>query len=63
MPRVLLCLALLTVALATNEEGKKFLEENSKKEGIITLPSGLQYKVLFSRSTFFVDFFFLLFFE
>jgi FKBP-type peptidyl-prolyl cis-trans isomerase FklB len=30
----------------TNEEGIKFLEENKKKEGIIELPSGLQYKVL-----------------
>jgi FKBP-type peptidyl-prolyl cis-trans isomerase FklB len=28
------------------EEGKKFLAENQKKEGIKTLPSGLQYKVL-----------------
>ena len=28
------------------EEGKKFLEENSKKDGIITLESGLQYQVL-----------------
>jgi FKBP-type peptidyl-prolyl cis-trans isomerase FklB len=28
------------------EEGKKFLDENKKKEGIKTLPSGLQYKVL-----------------
>ncbi|MEM9886975.1 MAG: FKBP-type peptidyl-prolyl cis-trans isomerase [Bacteroidota bacterium] len=28
------------------EKGKKFLEENAKKEGIITLESGLQYKVL-----------------
>ena len=27
-------------------EGKKFLEENAKKEGVITLESGLQYKVL-----------------
>lgn len=26
--------------------GRKFLEENKKKEGIITLPSGLQYKVI-----------------
>src|SRR4030043_725788 len=26
--------------------GKAFLEENKKKEGIKTLPSGLQYKVL-----------------
>ena len=28
------------------EEGQKFLEENSKKEGVVTLPSGLQYQVL-----------------
>jgi FKBP-type peptidyl-prolyl cis-trans isomerase FklB len=27
-------------------EGQKFLVENSKKEGVITLPSGLQYKVI-----------------
>jgi FKBP-type peptidyl-prolyl cis-trans isomerase FklB len=27
-------------------EGKAFLEENSKREGIITLPSGLQYEIL-----------------
>ncbi|MCR5312496.1 MAG: FKBP-type peptidyl-prolyl cis-trans isomerase [Bacteroidaceae bacterium] len=26
--------------------GEKFLEENKKKEGVVTLPSGLQYKVL-----------------
>ncbi|MDQ3051265.1 MAG: FKBP-type peptidyl-prolyl cis-trans isomerase [Bacteroidota bacterium] len=26
--------------------GKKFLEDNSKKEGVITLPSGLQYMVI-----------------
>lgn len=28
------------------EEGKLFLEENSKKEGIVTLESGLQYEVI-----------------
>ena len=28
------------------EEGLKFLAENKKKEGVIELPSGLQYKVL-----------------
>merc|ERR1712072_1576893 len=39
---VLPCLA----QAGTNEAGKKFLEENKKKEGVITLPSGLQYKVL-----------------
>ena len=27
-------------------KGKAFLEENAKKEGIITLPSGLQYEVI-----------------
>jgi FKBP-type peptidyl-prolyl cis-trans isomerase len=46
--RVMLVAALLAVAAivgATNPEGKKFLEENAKKEGVITLPSGLQYKV------------------
>lgn len=28
------------------KEGEAFLAENGKKEGIVTLPSGLQYKVL-----------------
>ncbi len=28
------------------EEGEKYLAENSAKEGVVTLPSGLQYKVL-----------------
>lgn len=27
-------------------EGKAFLEENKKKEGVVLLPSGLQYKVI-----------------
>lgn len=31
---------------AAKEAGEKFLAENAKKEGIITLPSGLQYQVL-----------------
>ncbi len=31
---------------ANRDAGRKFLEENAKKEGVITLPSGLQYKVL-----------------
>ena len=30
----------------TLEEGLKFLEEKRKKEGVVELPSGLQYKVL-----------------
>ncbi len=28
------------------EEGKKFLEENAKRPGVVTLPSGLQYEIL-----------------
>ncbi len=30
----------------TIEKGKAFLEENAKREGVITLPSGLQYEVI-----------------
>jgi len=33
-------------AQANLEAGKKFLEENAKREGVTTLPSGLQYEVL-----------------
>merc|ERR1711934_518077 len=36
----------LSCALATNEAGTKYLEENKKKDGVVTLPSGLQYEVL-----------------
>merc|ERR1719324_1110438 len=48
MSRFCFAAALLPfVALAgTNEFGLKFLEENKNKPGVITLPSGLQYKVL-----------------
>ena len=31
---------------ANRDAGKKFLAENAKIEGVVTLPSGLQYKVL-----------------
>ena len=31
---------------AARKEGEKYLAENAKKDGIITLPSGLQYQVL-----------------
>jgi len=31
---------------AAKEEGERFLAENAKKEGVVTLPSGLQYMVL-----------------
>jgi UDP-GlcNAc:undecaprenyl-phosphate/decaprenyl-phosphate GlcNAc-1-phosphate transferase len=33
-------------ALENKKAGDAFLEENKKKEGVITLPSGLQYKIL-----------------
>ena len=33
-------------AKAAKEEGEKFLKENAKHKGVITLPSGLQYRVL-----------------
>jgi FKBP-type peptidyl-prolyl cis-trans isomerase FklB len=33
-------------SLKNKAEGIKFLEENKKKKGVITLPSGLQYKVI-----------------
>lgn len=30
----------------TKEKGEKYLTENAKKEGVVTLPSGLQYQVI-----------------
>mmetsp|Transcript_21646 Transcript_21646/g.55331 ORF Transcript_21646/g.55331 Transcript_21646/m.55331 type:complete len:163 (-) Transcript_21646:106-594(-) len=44
----LLVLGLLfgQASAGTNEVGKQFLEDNAKMPGVITLPSGLQYKVL-----------------
>ena len=35
-----------TKAADTEKEGEKFLAENRTKEGVVTLPSGLQYKIL-----------------
>jgi FKBP-type peptidyl-prolyl cis-trans isomerase FklB len=37
---------LVTIAEKNKNEGEAFLEENRKKEGVTTLPSGLQYRVL-----------------
>ena len=34
------------LAEANKAEGEKFLAENKTKEGVVTLPSGLQYKVI-----------------
>jgi FKBP-type peptidyl-prolyl cis-trans isomerase FklB len=36
----------IKVAEENKKEGEAFLADNSKKEGVITLPSGLQYKIL-----------------
>jgi len=45
--RLALLLSVLGYASAgTNEVGLKFLEEQKSKPGVITLPSGLMYKVL-----------------
>ena len=44
--RILLLLALAISAFATDEKGLNFLAENREKEGVVELPSGLQYKIL-----------------
>ena len=36
---------------ANIEAGKKFLEENKKRPGVVTLPSGLQYEVINEGNT------------
>ena len=36
---------------ANIESGKKFLEENKKRPGVVTLPSGLQYEVINEGNT------------
>jgi FKBP-type peptidyl-prolyl cis-trans isomerase FklB len=36
----------LALTESNKKEGAAFLAENAKKEGVVTLPSGLQYKVL-----------------
>lgn len=42
---VLACVLVLASA-GTTSEGLKWLAENKAKEGVVELPSGLQYKVL-----------------
>ena len=44
--RVLLCSILLTLVSATNQQGLDYLAENANKPGVVTLSSGLQYKIL-----------------
>merc|ERR1719261_2387843 len=47
MLRASLLLSLFVSASAgTNEVGKKYLEDMKGKPGVVTLPSGLMYKVL-----------------
>ena len=38
--------ARLTASLDNKKEGEEFLAANKTKEGVVTLPSGLQYKIL-----------------
>jgi FKBP-type peptidyl-prolyl cis-trans isomerase len=42
----LLCVLGATSTMASTPEGLAFLAANKDKEGVVTLPSGLQYKVL-----------------
>merc|ERR1711865_626967 len=44
--RFLVLCALVACVYATNEAGTKYLEDNKSKDGVVTLASGLQYKVL-----------------
>merc|ERR1719340_24440 len=45
-PKLLALSLLFAGAAATDAEGKKFLAEKAAEEGVISLPSGLLYKVL-----------------
>lgn len=42
---VVVLLLVLSVAQATDKKGKKFLKENAKKEGVVSLASGAHYSV------------------
>lgn len=46
MRRLVIAFCLVALALASNQEGLDFLAKNKLKEGVVELPSGLQYKVL-----------------
>jgi len=48
LPRLLASLAFFALSAHANtpEEWKAFLIQNAKKQGVITLPSGLQYSVI-----------------
>ena len=45
---MMLLLALVGVASATDAAGLAYLEKNAAKDGVIVMPSGLQYEVLYS---------------
>merc|ERR1719235_1230442 len=46
MLRAFVLASALSLSAATNAVGTAFLEANKDKEGVVSLPSGLQYKVL-----------------
>lgn len=43
---LILLFSFVYINSASNAAGIAFLEANKEKEGVVTLPSGLQYKVL-----------------
>ena len=45
-PCLLVVALAATVTAGPNAAGLAFLKENAEKEGVISLPSGVQYKVL-----------------
>ena len=45
---MLIFLAFTGLASATNPEGQAYLDKNARKDGVVVLPSGLQYEVLHS---------------
>ena len=46
MSRLCILLTLVGACAGTNDAGVTFLEENAKKTGVVTLESGLQYKII-----------------
>ena len=40
--------AIFGLAAATNPEDQAYLDKNAEKDGVVVLPSGLQYEVLHS---------------
>ena len=42
----MLLFAFIGLASATNPEGQAYLAKNAAKDGVIVLPSGLQYEVI-----------------